>query len=96
MSLYYIKPSSIAALVTVERPDGTQESAIFMSAEKGIVVGPKGRPMTDADFPPAVQEVIRQHFAKVFALEHEGRHSMRDPSPRALYVEQLQRWWVDA
>lgn len=92
---FELRPGIAAYLsVTELGVDKEPQSAIFLSHEKGVVVGLHDRPMATSGWPIKVQDAILQHFTTVFALEHET-WSHRGPSPRALYLKDLQPWIVE-
>lgn len=94
-NIYTFRPG-IAALVYVTKNSltgGSPVSAVFLSTDKGVVVGRRDTPLAEYGWPQEVQDQLTQHFAKVFALEHENRLA-NTPSPRALYVDSLQPWEI--
>lgn len=93
MTTYTIKPG-IAALVAVSKDGAAPVSAIFMSDEKGVVIGLHDKPMASSDLPQPVQDSINKHFAHVFSLEHETWRE-KGPSPRAVYCDAAQPWTIE-
>jgi hypothetical protein len=93
MATWTIKPG-LAALVRVIYPNGSQVAAVFLSEEKGVVLGLHDRPIKNSDLPLEVQAAINRHFATVFFLEHET-WKKPGPSPRAQYCDSLVPWTVE-
>ena len=94
-NIYTLRPG-IACLVYVTKNavcGGSPVPAIWLSAEKGVVVGRHEKPMDEYGWPLEVQQALTQHFATVFALEHEA-WTAKTPSPRALYVDALKPWYI--
>lgn len=87
--------AGIAALVRVCEDGMPERSAIYMGAERGVVVDVRDYPMTEVGWPQEVQDSISAHFKTVFDLEHEKRADLSTPSPRAVYVDALQPWMVE-
>lgn len=94
MTTYTLTPR-IAALLRVSKDGAAPVSAIFMSHEKGVVVGLHDKPMASSDLPQAVQDSINKHFAHVFSLEHETWRGYPNPSPRAVYCDAAQPWTIE-
>lgn len=71
---YEFIPGSVASLLYVRPPGLTGESiaCVFMSAERGVVVGRRDTPLATYGWPIKVQAQINKHFGTVFALEHEN------------------------
>ena len=74
-----------------------EHAAIFMSHEKGVVVGMRETPLADWEWPKQVKDAVNEHFRKVFALRHEDwtPSYLHEPSPRAAYLDSLQPWLVE-
>lgn len=97
MSTWTICPGSIASLCYIVDPSGQRFSAVFLSKERGVVIGTRETPMGmhENNFPLPVQAAVNKHFGTVFALEHETWKG-RGPSPRAVYCDEVQPWTVEA
>lgn len=93
MTTYTIKPGC-AELLRVSKDGAEPVSAIFMSHEKGVVIGLHDKPMASSDLPQPVQDSINKHFAHVFSLEHETWRE-KGPSPRAVYCDAAQPWTIE-
>ena len=93
MTTYTITPR-IAAYVGVSKDGAAPVSAIFLSHEKGVVIGTIDLPMAKSIWPQAVQDSINKHFAHVFSLEHETWRE-KGPSPRAVYCGAAQPWTIE-
>jgi hypothetical protein len=92
---YEFIPGSVAALLYVRQPmtNGSSVATVFLSYEKGVVVGRHDKPLADWGWPIEVQAQINKHFGTVFALEHKTWKS-KGPSPRAQYVDNLLPWQI--
>ena len=93
---YELIPGSIASLLYVRQPGLMGESipCVFMSAEKGVVVGRHGKPLAEYGWPIEVQAQINKHFGTVFSLAHEDWKG-KGPSPRAQYCDAAVSWKVE-
>jgi hypothetical protein len=89
-------PGSIAALLYVRTPETTGESqaVVYLSKEKGAVTGRRDTPLAESGWPLEVQQSINDYFKHVFSLIHEERTSAREPSPRAVFVDNVQPWTI--
>lgn len=92
---YELIPGSVASLLYVRPPGLTGNSipCVFMSNERGIVVGRFEKPLAAYGWPLDVQAHINRYFARVFSLEHENWTNV-GPSPRARYVDSAKPWSV--
>lgn len=95
---YEFRPG-LAALVYVVKNSvcgGSPVSAVYLSKDKGVVVGRRDRPLAEYGWPQEVQDELIKHFEHVFSLEHELRPA-NTPSPRAQYLGALKPWdiWVE-
>lgn len=100
MTTYTLTPGGVAAYLAVSKDGAAPISAIFMSHEKGVVIGLHDLPMASSDLPQVVQDSINAHFKHVFSLEHETWQadflwSRRTPSPRAVYCDAAQPWTIE-
>lgn len=93
---YEFIPGSVAALLYVRPPGLTGESipCVFMSQERGVVVGRREKPLADYGWPIEVQAQINKHFGTVFSLEHENWKG-RWQSPRASYCDMARPWFIE-
>lgn len=87
-------PGSIASLLYVRTPEttGNSQAVVYLGKEKGAVTGRRDMPLSETGWPAAVQDSIIAHFEHVFSLEHEGRINMREPSPRAVFMDNAKPW----
>lgn len=93
-------PSGVASVlnVTLENAAGTSmATCIFMSHERGVVVGIAAVPLDKTDWPEEVKAEVRRHFKTVFDLEHEMWKGP-GPSPRAAYCDEAKKgsWSIEA
>ena len=93
---WQIIPGSIAALVYVRTPEttGASQSVVYLGKVMGAVTGRRDTPLKETGWPAKVQKSINDYFEHVFSLEHEGRINMREPSPRAVYVDNAKPWTI--
>lgn len=92
--IYRFMPSSIAALITVTTPNGVEHSCIYLSKEKGVVVGNSEKPLHLMDWPGEVKTSIKRHFQVVFNLRHEGWTEPGE-SPRAQFLRNILPWSLE-
>lgn len=92
--IYRFTPSSIAALITVTTPNGVEHSCIYLSKEKGVVVGNSEKPLSQMDWPIPVQATINRHFGVVFSLAHEN-WARPEESPRAQFLRNILPWSLE-
>lgn len=96
---YELIPGSVAALLYV-RPSvytgfsGASIPCVYLSAERGVVVGRREKPLEGIGWPDEVKAAINKHFDTVFALEHENWKDP-GPSPRAQYCDNAKAWTVE-
>lgn len=92
---YKMTPSGVASLLHVRTPFvGASLACVYMSKERGVLVGRFERPLSDMGWPAEVQAQINRHFETVFALEHETWKGT-EPSPRAVYCDNAVPWTVE-
>lgn len=89
---FELSPGIAALLHVRELTEEVVRAAIFLSVEKGVVVGNK--PLAEMPWPLQLRAEINKHFGTVFALRHEDWNE-RGQSPRAQYLEQLQPWILE-
>ncbi len=90
-------PGSIAALLYVRTPEttGESQSVVYLGFEKGAVTGRRDTPLAESGWPAEVQKSILDWFEHVFSLIHEERINMREPSPRAVFVDNAKPWTIN-
>jgi hypothetical protein len=93
ITTYTLTPG-VAAYIDVKSDDGKwDQTVIFMSQATGAVIGSRELPLARSTLPLQVQAAINEHFAAVFALEHETWKG-KGPSPRAQYCDALLPWRI--
>lgn len=93
MTTYKFVPGGVAAYLSVLVGDA-RHSCIYMSKEKGVVVGLGGRSLANTGWPIEVQATINKHFSVVFALRHED-WTTPCKSPRAQFLDDILPWTLE-
>lgn len=93
---YEFIPGSVASLLYIRPPGLTGESiaCVYMSKERGVVVGRFEKPLAEYGWPMEVNGAIFMHFNAVFGLEHESWKG-EGPSPRSAYCDATKPWKVE-
>ena len=93
---YEFIPGSIASLLYVRPPGLTGNSipCVYMSKERGVVVGRFEKPLGEYGWPMEVDAEINRHFDTVFKLPHEDWKG-NGLSPRARYCDGAKAWKIN-
>ena len=93
MTRYKFVPGSIASYMDV-LVDDKRYACIFLSKEKGVVIGIGEVPLARTGWPMEVQATINKHFGTVFSLRHEDWKGPGE-SPRAQFLRNILPWSLD-
>lgn len=74
--------------------DDLNHSCIYMSKERGVVVGIREKPLSEMGWPIEVQATINKHFGTVFSLRYEDWKGP-GPSPRAVFLDHVLPWTLE-
>lgn len=84
--IYKLTPGSIAAYMTIEHL-GVVTPVVYISKERGALIGSAETPLAKSGIPEEVQAKINWYFDTVFNLPHETWYARGD-SPRAVFVDE--------
>jgi hypothetical protein len=93
MTRYKFVPGSIASYMDV-LVDDKRYSCVYLSKERGVVVGTTDVPLAKMGWPIEVQACINRHFGVVFSLRHEDWKGPGE-SPRAQFLRNILPWSLD-
>lgn len=92
MAIYTLVPGT-AAYLGIYKNGVEAGPAVFVSHEKGVVVGRFDTPLNKTQLPLKVQAAINKHFGTAFSLEHEKLKT--SDTPRARYMNMAVPWTIE-
>jgi hypothetical protein len=93
MTTYKFVPGGVAAYLAVF-VDDARHSCVYLSQEKGVVVGNRDVPLAQMEWPMGVKVTIEKHFRTVFCLRHEDWQGP-GKSPRAQFLDNILPWTIE-